>query len=193
MVHIPTATEYITQAVKLGYEIFDSLERPYNLNIVGWRNKKTRPDYFDDFLTVYWQDFGGWAHKTWPITTYPGLPNLFKPVNPRGAAILVPGQYKKSYILGRYKSSLALKQHLVVQVYRDSNLNGQFDLNPDTIEEGLFGIHIHKAGWWNKLVGVSSAGCQVFQKKKDFEEFIELCEKAAFHWGKFFTYTLMEL
>lgn len=188
---VPGATEYLLSATLLKYKTFGGIERPYNLNIVGWRNHSSRPNYFDDVLAVYWQDGNNWLEKTWPITTYPGLPWLLNPMSPKGAAILVPGQYVEAYQLGRYHDASALKQVRPVRVYRDKNLDGHFDLKPDTIEEGLFGLHLHRAGLWSKLVGISSAGCQVFQKREDFNEFIKLCEKAAFHWGNTFTYTLM--
>lgn len=177
---------------KLGYTFFESTEKPYNLNIVGFRNKNARPNHFDDELSVYYIDRLVRRKVSWPITTYPGLPWLLKPMNPKGAAIMVPGQYRSAYILGRFRGVAALRQVKPVKVYRDRDLDGTFTLNPDTIEEGLFGLHIHRAGIWSKVVGLSSAGCQVFQRQKDFLEFIGLCQKAAANWGNKFTYTLME-
>lgn len=189
----PPPNDYITRAKLLGYSIFESTQRPCNLNIVGWRNSYARPNYFDDWLSVYWKGFTKWNHVYWPITTYPGIPWLLKPINPNGAAIMVPGQYLSAYSLGLFKNVLSLKQVKPIKVFRDNDGNGFFDMNPEKIEEGLFGIHIHRAGVWSKLVGTSSAGCQVFQKRADFSSFMKLCTKASGYWGNNFTYTLMEI
>jgi hypothetical protein len=65
----------------------------------------------------------------------------------------------------------------------------------ENVQEGIFGINIHKAG---KFVNGStqidkwSAGCQVFSKESDFNEFMEICRKARDIWGNSFTYTLIE-
>lgn len=203
----PRASEYIIQAKRLGYIVFEGgRHKPYNLNIVGWRNKNARPNYFDDWLSVYWQvEIGWWKQEVWPITTYPGVPWLKNPINPKGAAIMVAGQYEGAYTLGAYKGRPALLQTSPIRVYRDNDLDGAFDLgsnrvvngpfslNPHTIEKGMFGIHIHRGSVWARLVGASSAGCQVFQSWKDHAEFMDLCTKASKHWGKKFTYTLMEM
>ena len=37
-----------------------------------------------------------------------------------------------------------------------------------------------------------SAGCQVFSKESDFNEFMDVCRKASDVWGNSFTYTLIE-
>lgn len=166
--------------------------REYNLNIVGWRNSVGRVNYFDDHLSVYWQRHGKWESLHYPITTRPGLAWLLNPMNEKGTAILVPGQYREAYALGEYKGYTALRQVASVTVFRDDDKDSQWAYNFSKIDTGLFGIHIHRAGIWSKVVGVSSAGCQVFQKKADFEEFIDLCRRAAVFWGNRFTYTLLE-
>lgn len=108
---------------------------------------------------------------------------------PQGTAILVPGQYKNCYGFGKYRGYECLRQVLPVKVYRDDDGDEEFDTNSDTVEEGLFGIHIHKAGVLSKIVGTWSAGCQVFQRKEDFEEFMNLCKDSL---QDLFTYTLIE-
>ena len=37
-----------------------------------------------------------------------------------------------------------------------------------------------------------SAGCQVFKKVADFNEFMDICRKARDIWGNSFSYTLIE-
>lgn len=99
-------------------------------------------------LAIYRDWNLNWVIRQWPITTKPGTTVLRRPVNSKGTAILVPGQYEGVYKLdlhaGKY---LALCQRLgSVKVYRDNDKDDQYDLNPSTIEEGMFGINIHRAG-----------------------------------------------
>jgi hypothetical protein len=60
------------------------------------------------------------------------------------------------------------------------------------IQEGIFGINIHKAGADSTYVENWSEGCQVFKKSADFDAFMVLAHKAAAVHGKSFTYTLIE-
>ena len=57
---------------------------------------------------------------------------------------------------------------------------------------GSFGINIHKAGKDSKDVDQWSAGCQVFQKSDDFNEFMGLARKHKNLYGNKFTYTLID-
>lgn len=185
--------ELLSKLSEKGFAIFEDQRLNYNLNIIGVRNPQSRVNYFDDTLYVIWKYNDTWYSESWPITTYPGLPSLLKPVNPYGTAILVAGQYRGAMRIGLHKGKYrALVQAKAVKVYRDADLDGEFDLNDVTIEEGMFGINIHKAGVLTQLIGPNSAGCQVFQKSDDFYDFMFICEKAAKNWGNSFTYTLLE-
>ena len=89
----------------------------------------------------------------------------------------------------------SLRQKSPVKVYRDNNKDGDYDLIEENIDEGIFGINIHKAG--SRVEGSTqidkwSAGCQVFSKESDFNEFMDICRKASGIWGNSFTYTLIE-
>jgi len=189
----PSVPKFLEKMKYQGFKLFTDQSKSLNLNIVGWRNKYTRPNQFDDYLAVYWRSGGYWESRGWPITTFPGKPFLTNPISNKGTAILVPGQYVGAYELGSFKGYTALKQVKPVKVYRDNNRDSAPDQSIVTIEEGLFGIHIHKAGVFSQWVGNASAGCQVFQKSDDFKDFIKLCEQAALMWGNHFTYTLMEI
>lgn len=163
----------------------------FGLNIVGWRRFLPHPDHYCDFIAVYFKRTQfEWEERIWPATTRPGISYLRNPINPKGTAILKPGQYVDAYSLGMFRGYLALKQVKPVVVYRDDTRDSKFD--ELKLDIGLFGIHIHRAGVFSKLVGVSSAGCQVFQKRKDFAEFIRLCEMDSAINGNKFTYTLLE-
>lgn len=180
---------------KEGYEWYDR-NKPFNLNIFGVRNSKRRVNAFDDFLYVVYRNHNlDWRIHQWEITTDPGLSVLEDPINQKGTAILVPGQYKSAYKIGlhrqRYKA--LVQQGAPVKVYRDNNRDEVHDFDESTIEEGWFGINIHKAGTDSTLVDGWSAGCQVFKKEKDFNEFMDLCSKAGEIYGNKFTYTLFHI
>lgn len=121
---------------------------PDTINIIGIRTMNRHTNLFDDELVViYNKDVDQASIYRFPITTRPGSITLRRPVNSRGTAILVPGQYH-SYRLDLHNGKyLALCQRAdMVKVYRDNNRNLVLDLNPKTIQEGYFGINIHKAG-----------------------------------------------
>lgn len=127
------------------------------------------------------------------ITTTPGLPWLLKPMNTKGTAILKPGQYVDTYALGFHGRGNfrheALIQVLPVEVFRDNNKDDKIDLKGH--DRGVFGINIHRASpWWDvtEQIDSYSAGCQVFQKKSDFEDFIRICKDSKLNR---FTYTLI--
>ena len=63
----------------------------------------------------------------------------------------------------------------------------------NTINEGYFGINIHRSNPYDKsyLVEKWSAGCQVFQSVKDYDEFLDICKESAKLYGNSFTYTLL--
>lgn len=187
-----TTSDFLKEMKRREYKIFDNDAFCYNLNIVGWRNKKVRENCFNDFISLYWNYKGWWEERHYPATTLPGTPCLLNPRCADGTAILVPGQYLGAYKLGLHNDYEALIQVKPVRVYRDNDRDSQVDMLTGSIEEGLFGINIHKAGVWSKLVGQNSAGCQVLQKAADFKDFMRLCKLANKYWGSLFTYTLME-
>ena len=68
-----------------------------------------------------------------------------------------------------------------------------YNMNPTTIDEGIFGINIHRSNetWTRNTVDQYSAGCQVFNKNNDFIAFMRLCEEQRKRHGNSFTYTLI--
>jgi len=174
-----------------GYKWF---EGDYNLNIVGVRNSDTGTavtNAFDDKITVSYQVDGKWVYKEWMNTTDPGTKGVKEYHNAAGVARLVPGQYINSHALGMHQGKYeALKQFGKVKVYRDANRDMNYD--EDKIQEGVFGINIHKAGANSTYVENWSEGCQVFKRAADFEEFMVIARKAASVGNSKFTYTLIE-
>jgi len=176
------------------YAVFLSDSKPFNLNIVGVRSKKPEPNKFNDSLCVFWKHEGQKSLLQFEITTLPGLHWLEKPMNPKGCAILKPGQYRSSYILRLHRGKyLALCQNKDVVVYRDADKDTEWDMIDVTEETGMFGINIHRASAYTELNDVDrySAGCQVFRNPEEFSFFINLCERSQTLWGENFTYTLI--
>jgi hypothetical protein len=192
--------EQIEEALNCnGYKYFTS-DKGYDVNIVGIRNSDTYGEVtnkFDDTLTISYKDSDGkWIYNEYKATTDPGSHWEKNLLNKDGVAILKPGQYRGSHKIGLHQGKYeALRQQKAVKVYRDNNKDGKYDMIEENVHEGIFGINIHKAG---KFVNGStqidkwSAGCQVFSKESDFNEFMEICRKARDIWGNSFTYTLIE-
>ena len=188
--------EQIGKSVKSkDYAFFEKGD--YNLNIVGVRSSSGKADKFDDALNVVYKVNGDWVVDTYVITTEPGTKILSNPIVSKGAAILVPGQYRGCYVVGTHggkrKYQALVQRKGKVKVWRDNNR----DRNPDyggPIDEGMYGINIHRQ--WGpddrEYTGGVSAGCQVFQSSKDFYEFMETCNISREEWGNRFTYTLLD-
>lgn len=179
--------EKIEKAVKTkGYLWFED-----KLNIVGVRNSDTGDDVtnqFDDKITISQKIGGEWKYYEWTNTTDPGKKAVLESKNSNGVARLVPGQYINSHIIRPHKGTyLALGQDKPVKVYRDANKDLTYD--ETRIQEGLFGINIHKAGVDSTYVEGWSEGCQVFKRATDFEKFMDICQHSN---QTSFTYTLIE-
>jgi hypothetical protein len=186
--------EQIENAVKsLGHVWFEGA-KDFDVNIVGVRNSATGQkvtNAFDDAITVSYKENGVWKYHQWPCTTDPGTKGVKEYHNAAGVARLVEGQYRGSHTLGLHQGKYeALKQHNPVKVYRDANRDMTYD--ETKIQEGIFGINIHKAGADSTFVENWSEGCQVFKRAADFEAFMTICRKAAAIHGKSFTYTLIK-
>lgn len=170
----------------------------YNLNIIGIRsdNKNKVTNLFDDALVVvYKTPTGKWQRVLYQITTEPGLYYMIKKqLNPNGTSILVPGQYRGCWELGKHQGKYkALVQKKAIKVYRDGNKDEIYDMDPNHIDSGVFGINIHRSNEYtaSNYVNAYSAGCQVFRSPDDFKRFIVLCEKQKQLYGNSFTYTLL--
>lgn len=179
----------------LGYKYFTNGE--YNINIIGIRaNMDNRlTNRYDDIMVVEYKENSKLIRKIWSITTDPGNKYMNKPSNSKGTAILVPGQYYGTYKLDLHNGKyLALCQRNgPVKVYRDNNKNNEYDYDVNSIEEGLFGINIHRSNeyYTRSTIDGYSAGCQVFNNPMDFKEFINIVKKSASIYGNKFTYTLI--
>ena len=183
---------------KTDYLWFDKGD--YNLNIIGVRNSDTQDkvtNRFDDKLTLSYKANGKWQFHSFDCTTDPGTHWVENIMRKDGVAILKPGQYRGSHIIrkhqGRYE---ALGQDRPVKVYRDDNRDQWYNLYESAVQEGLFGINIHRAtkyaGKKSTQVDKWSAGCQVIAANDDWKLFMKICRKSRDEWGNRFTYTLLE-
>lgn len=177
-----------------GYKWFEGPD-DYDVNIVGIRNSapgKKVTNVFDDWMTISYKEGGVWKFHIWACTTDPGTKAVKEFSNPRGVARLVPNQYRSSHIIrlhqGKYE---ALGQNSPVTVWRDRSRDMTFE--ETTTETGLFGINIHRSNpkTESEFVENWSEGCQVFKRVKDFNLFMEICNKAKNIHGNSFTYTLL--
>ena len=193
----PTREQIETAVKAKGYKWFENGD--YNLNIVGVRNSETLEEVtnkFDDCMTVSYKVDGEWNFQCFGCTTDPGKYWTENLMNEDGVAILKENQYRSTYQIGLHQGKYeALKQVKPVEVYRDDNLDNCYDLNEDSVQEGLFGINIHRAtsyeGATSTQIDKWSAGCQVIAANNDFTLFMEIVNKAAEVWGNSFTYTLI--
>lgn len=192
--------DYDFQALfkKKGYAYFTAGN--YNLNLIGVRRANKghiATNRFDDYLVVIYNTTNRTVRKIFPITTEPGLTQLKAPSNAKGVAILVPGQYRSVWKIdlhnGKYKA--LCQRNGAVKVYRDNNKDNVYDVLPEKIDKGWFGINIHRSSIYHAPTYVNnySAGCQVLQNPKDFNTLMYLAEnqiKAGK--GTTFTYTLLD-
>jgi hypothetical protein len=186
--------DIVKLAKDLGYTIYTN---PFKLNIVGIRNSKaTDQTKFDDKIAYFYYDGTGKLFgKIVPATTDPAATYLEKPINLKGTAILKSGEYKDAYKIGLHRGKYsALVQNKPVTVLRDNDRNALINYLSPT-DKGMFGINIHKASLGKNneaIIDKDSAGCQVFQKIVDFNEFMKLANKSKEMYGNTFSYILLD-
>ena len=139
---------------------------------------------------------GDWEFYCYDCTTDPGKYWVENIMRKEGVAILKEGQFPGSHKIrlhaGKYP---ALGQKKPVTVYRDNNNDNKYDRNEAKVDEGLFGINIHRAtsreGKTSTYVDKWSAGCQVIASNDDWKKFMAICERAKDIHGNSFSYTLL--
>lgn len=156
-------------------------ENPYYPNLFGIRKETNVPNEFDDFVGAIWKDrIGTWYSCCYAATTDPGKYWLVNPMNVDGAAIIVPGQYKKAYKVGYHKDYEAYKQIRPMSYVRDGNRDGLLDWLYRTIgfktykEVAATNIHRANKDTTSKIVEKWSAGCQVLANPHEFTAILEL-------------------
>ena len=180
---------------KKKYAFFDN-NKPYNVNVIGVRSNQTKANEFDDCIfLIYRDDDKSWTVHSYQMTTDVGIRYLKTPINKDGAAILVPGQYRGVYSVSKHrgKYDALCQKNGKVKVWRDDDRDRMLDMDDSTIQEGYFGINIHRAAAVGEMERVNgySAGCQVFKAARDFNEFMVLIKLSAQKYNNKFTYTLI--
>ncbi len=178
-----TIEELKAEFHKNGYAWFD-------FHLIGVRSRANIPNKFDDMFAlvsgnnIYW----------YPCTTNPGTYYLLNLMNPKGAAMVKPGQYVNSWKLGLHKGQYpALVQVKPITVYRDADKDAIAEETPTT-ETGLFGIDIHRANpsFISQLVDKWSAGCTVLNNPADFDAMLSMCKHSQMLTkNEFFSYTIL--
>jgi len=156
------------------------------LHIVGVRSAANEKNKFDDHIYL----INGPMMHVFTGTTNPGTHWLKNLLNPKGTAVLKPGQYVDSWKLGLHQGKYkALVQAKPITVYRDGDKD---DVAEETKVEqtGLFGINIHRANASaiSSIIDKWSAGCQVLNNPEQFNTLLAACERSG---KKTFTYTLL--
>lgn len=177
-----------------GYEFYE--KGIYNVNNFGIRVSLEGSD-FNDLLGVVYKsqrmDNAPFECFAFEGTTDPGTHYLENPANYKGTAILKPGQYK-GYKIDKHKGQYdALCQREgKVKVYRDNDKDNVAEIDLSTLEEGMYGINIHKNSKHEAETDHNkfSAGCQESLNDADYFHFMDIQYQAEKEWGNNFTYTL---
>lgn len=114
-------------------------------------------------------------------------------MNVDGTAILKAGQW--AYKLGSHRGYEALNQRGKVSVLRDYDRNAILDFKNGKEDTGYFGINIHRASATGSSTNVDkwSAGCQVIQDKKDWDDFLSDVKRSVNQYGnETLYYTLVD-
>lgn len=153
-------TKVVKQYLIKDYVINDKLNE---VNICGLDNKNNKEqDKFNDLILLFIvKNNVIILLSCLAATTEAGNYYRHFPLNPKGCAKLLYGQYKAWAIGVHNNKHEALVQVFSVPVVRDNVL----------FEEGLFGINIHH-GYSSSNIDKHSAGCQVIQDKQEFNKFL---------------------
>jgi hypothetical protein len=178
---------YNNKNYKLTYGIYQS-------NIFGIRANSGATNKFDDIIGILRMNNGGVRETLLcNATTDPGIYFLENPMNVKGTAILIPGQYLCSHKVGLHKGNYrALVQCGKLRVWRDNDKDGEYDqtMPQDSNNDG---INIHHAGIDSSIINKWSAGCQVVAKISEFDSFMSQIDDHLYNkWSEFFDYTLFE-
>tara|TARA_R110000764_G_scaffold91440_1_gene174531 strand:+ start:2034 stop:2648 length:615 start_codon:yes stop_codon:yes gene_type:complete len=189
------SVEYLQGVIEgMGYSFFT--KGNYNVNIIGVRNPNLVANSFDDTMICAYKVKDQWVLKEWQITTDAGTYWLENPLNVKGCALLVPNQYRGVYKIDKHRNKYyaLCQRNGEVEVYRDDTKDQILNFDDATKQWGYFGINIHRSNPYSESKNVDkwSAGCQVFKKVDDFNEFMTICNKAREEWSNSFTYTLIK-
>jgi len=108
------------------------------------------------------------------------IPGPFEFLHAAVRAVLAEGQHLNAWVIGKHKGMYeALVQYAPLPVYRDNNKNNKSEQIGKPIY-GQYGINQHRANAnaISKIIDKWSAGCQVRNNPKEYEEFMNLCKNS---------------
>lgn len=160
---------------RFGYRFFT---QKFDLNVCCFRN----PDMIDNNVfndlecIAYIDEAGRKRIEVFPCTVDPGITSLMRPINSKGAAVVVPGYYRKLWRLGLHRGQPALVQVSPISVYRDANRDARVDKG--LIDTGLFGINNHRCRTDRVVHCVDdfSAGCTAVPDSCHMDRIYELVQ-----------------
>lgn len=175
---------------------YDWWEGVNNVFLYGIRNDSLLTDMWNDVLGIcYLDSFGNKINLMHHGTTKPGLYWLKNKMGHiKGTAILIPGQYRGCWKVGKHKGYRALQQkRMPFKVWRDDNQDSQFDYSGRTYGD-VTGLNMHTESRESntKKVGAYSAGCQVREFDKEHFMIMNLIEHSIIRYGNSLSYTLFE-
>jgi|14BtaG_2_1085337.scaffolds.fasta_scaffold04985_7 hypothetical protein len=178
-----------------GYRVFD--RRPFDLTLFGIRSPERRAGAWDDRIGALFNTPNGqrWC-LSWEGTTDPGLTWLHQPMVEGGTAVMLTGQHRGVWKLGKHRGVYpALVQASAAPFVRDPDRDSEVDINPLAAEKGVIGLNLHRADDDDAAasVGPWSAGCQVVRLPWDFAQLMWLVGQQKAHGnGDRFSYALVD-
>jgi hypothetical protein len=207
MTHVDLSTVVRTYEA-LGYRYFTD---KYDLNIGAIRSADLESGKFNDIFFTFHRVDGLWNFYAGDCTTDPGLYYRDNPITPAGTAIMLPGQNRGAYVIGKHKSRYpALRQNKPINFARvmsdqwhDQNLlenlygvvtSADGSSRGFNIERKVIGANIHRALEFVTIadVGKFSAACIVQPDPDQHRRFMALCRQQVREGkGNSFTFTLL--
>lgn len=179
----------IIKALKFkNYQIFDSDNEPFFLNIIGIRNNKRKPNSYDDLIIVLWKNNGRWTRRSYHVTTDSVLFFQGNPAYSPAKIILPEGQYLNCFKIGAYKDIIDFNTFMKDLKWGLCYRFISIKINDSFPKLDFKCIHVpHKDINISKLSG----RCHIFSNIKEYKEFVELILKARKPFGNLFSYTLI--
>jgi hypothetical protein len=172
------------------------------LNIFGIRDTCFAEDTFNDYIAVaYEDDLCQFKVDLYKGTTDPAIHYLRSPLNKNGPIIMLEGQYRGCYKIGIHGRTgnfpyEALEQIGGMEYVRDNNKDNVLDIDPSKKIKGVFKTNLHRCSRHKivRYIGLYSAGCQVIQNPKHFDELMVTAKRqVSLGWGDKFSYTLFNI
>lgn len=153
---------------------------PYKLNIFVIHNLiegTKQNDQFNDALVITYKENNYYIRRIFDVTSQPGIIALKNPTNKAGTAIVAEGQYNSYKISKHNNKYYALcNRERPISVYRDNNKDDVLDMDPKTIQTGIYCCNIHKS-FNAKSIGKNSYGCIVTKNDSDFDTIMKMAYK----------------